>query len=212
MSAEQRRDAIVEASIRLFAEKGFRGTTTRELSKAIGVTEPVLYQHFKDKSDLYRAIIERKALEGDELIETRIKPLLDSDDDEAFFRALADLILDSFEKDPCFIRLLLFSGLEGHELNELFLERKVRGFYKLISGYMKRRMKDGAFRNVSPTAAAQAFVGALHHHGLVKILSLEAFPGEGRKQFVDEIVQIFVQGLASNKVSEKNGIKNGRRS
>ncbi len=61
MKSEERRAAIVRSAIHLFAEKGFRGTTTRELAAAAGITEPVLYQHFRAKSDLYSAIIEAKA-------------------------------------------------------------------------------------------------------------------------------------------------------
>ena len=61
MKSDERRDAIVHSAIHLFAEKGFRGATTRELAAAAGVTEPVLYQHFRTKSDLYSAIIEAKA-------------------------------------------------------------------------------------------------------------------------------------------------------
>src|SRR5437764_12689967 len=60
MKSEERRAGIIAAAVRLFAEKGFRGTTTRELASAIGVTEPVLYQHFGTKRDLYAAIIEEK--------------------------------------------------------------------------------------------------------------------------------------------------------
>jgi AcrR family transcriptional regulator len=41
----------VKAAIHLFAEKGFRGATTRGLAAALGVSGPVLYQHFKNKRD-----------------------------------------------------------------------------------------------------------------------------------------------------------------
>ena len=64
MSSEERRAAIIHAACRLFAEKGFRGTTTRELAAAVGVTEPVLYEHFRTKRDLYSAIIGEKSKDG----------------------------------------------------------------------------------------------------------------------------------------------------
>src|ERR1700692_2474210 len=63
MKSGERRDAIIAAAVRLFSEKGFRGATTRELAAALDVTEPVIYQHFETKRDLYRAIIETKARE-----------------------------------------------------------------------------------------------------------------------------------------------------
>src|SRR5690242_18167586 len=95
MKGGERRAAIVTEAIRLFAEKGFRGTTTRELASAVGVTEPVLYQHFKTKRDLYTAIIETKSGEGVER-SARLHEHLQGDDDRAVLTALADLILDNF--------------------------------------------------------------------------------------------------------------------
>jgi AcrR family transcriptional regulator len=64
MTSEERRAAILAAAVRLFAERGFRGTTTRALARAVGVSEPVLYEHFKSKHELYKAIVEAKSREG----------------------------------------------------------------------------------------------------------------------------------------------------
>ncbi len=58
LSAEARREAIVEAVRDVFAEKGFDGTTTRELAKAAGVSEALLYKHFPSKESLYAAMLE----------------------------------------------------------------------------------------------------------------------------------------------------------
>src|SRR2546421_4278336 len=113
MKSEERRAAIVREAIRLFADSGFRGTTTRKLAGALGVTEPVLYQHFPSKSDLYRAIIEAKAAE----VHPQARPLRElarGSDDRAFFGALGELILRRYEEDPELSRLLFFSALEKH--------------------------------------------------------------------------------------------------
>src|SRR4030095_5504767 len=56
LSAEARKEAIVEAVRDVFAEKGFDGTTTRELAKAAGVSEALLYKHFPRKESLYTAM------------------------------------------------------------------------------------------------------------------------------------------------------------
>ncbi|MFM9597624.1 TetR/AcrR family transcriptional regulator, partial [Streptomyces scabiei] len=68
LSRAERRAAIIEAAIELFSEKGFRGTTTRELAQAVGVSEPVLYQHFATKKELYIAILSEKAVAGERAI------------------------------------------------------------------------------------------------------------------------------------------------
>src|SRR6516162_1131499 len=56
MSSEDRRAAIVKAVRRVFAEKGFDGTTTRELAAAAGVSEALLFKHFPNKEALYSAM------------------------------------------------------------------------------------------------------------------------------------------------------------
>jgi AcrR family transcriptional regulator len=58
LSAEARKEAIVEAVRDVFAAKGFDGTTTRELAKAAGVSEALLYKHFPSKELLYAAMLD----------------------------------------------------------------------------------------------------------------------------------------------------------
>src|SRR3954447_24631251 len=56
LSAEQRRAAIIVAVRRVFAERGFHGTTTRALAEAAGVSEALLFKHFPNKEALYSAM------------------------------------------------------------------------------------------------------------------------------------------------------------
>src|SRR5438552_13900653 len=56
MTAEQRKLAIIEAALPLFARKGFAETTTKDLARAAGVSEPLLYKHFPSKEALYLEI------------------------------------------------------------------------------------------------------------------------------------------------------------
>jgi AcrR family transcriptional regulator len=61
LPANERRQAIVEAVRGVFAEKGFHGTKTRELAKAAGVSEALIYKHFPSKESLYAAMLEASA-------------------------------------------------------------------------------------------------------------------------------------------------------
>jgi AcrR family transcriptional regulator len=56
MHAEDRKLAIVRAALPLFARKGFAETTTKDLARAAGVSEPLLYKHFPSKEALYLEI------------------------------------------------------------------------------------------------------------------------------------------------------------
>lgn len=54
--ATERREAILDASLELFARHGLHGVTTRMIADAAGVSEALLYRHFKGKDELYEAL------------------------------------------------------------------------------------------------------------------------------------------------------------
>ena len=56
LSCEERKQAIVKAVLPIFARNGFANTTTRELAKAAGVSEALIYKHFPSKESLYAEI------------------------------------------------------------------------------------------------------------------------------------------------------------
>ena len=67
MAAAERRQQLIETAIRLFTDGSYHGTTTAEIARAAGVSEPILYRHFASKRDLYLAALEHvwaKAREG----------------------------------------------------------------------------------------------------------------------------------------------------
>lgn len=120
MPQESRRKVIIEQAIRFFAEKGF-GATTRELAQRIGVTQPLLFQHFPTKTHLVAAVFDclfermsgrdwRTALDaGSGTLRER---LID------FFHGYANELYDFH-----WIRIYMFAGLEGGAFNRMYITR-----------------------------------------------------------------------------------------
>src|SRR5215831_2616838 len=75
LSSEERRQAIIRAVRKMFADKGFHGTTTRELADAAGVSEALLFKHFPNKEALYSAMQMFCSMEQDPERLERIKAL-----------------------------------------------------------------------------------------------------------------------------------------
>jgi AcrR family transcriptional regulator len=195
LTGQERRAAILEAAINCFAQNGFRGVTTRELAQSAGVSEPVLYDHFPSKRDLYNAIIEKIATDSEESFSDWPDMLPADTGDREFFTAVASAIIGWHERHPAFVRLLLFSALEGHEFGEIFFERHSEHFFNALAGHIRDRIQAGAFRSLDPMIAAQHFIGMITHFGINCSISRKGSKCASREAVVETIVEIFLRGI-----------------
>jgi AcrR family transcriptional regulator len=68
-SGAETRAEILRVAAELFTEKGFEGTSTRDISSALGITKSALYYHFKNKDEIVTSLLAERARELDELLE-----------------------------------------------------------------------------------------------------------------------------------------------
>src|SRR4051812_30308135 len=116
MPAEDRRRQLLETAIDLFSQKGFAGTTTREIAAAAGVNEAIIFRHFATKQELYKAILDYKCGGNSGKMLEEVDRFIAADDDEGLVRFLITRIIAFHREDPRFQRLLMHAALEGHEL------------------------------------------------------------------------------------------------
>src|SRR6478736_1528074 len=60
MTGPQRREQLLEVGRKLFADKGFEGTSVEEIAAKAGVSKPVVYEHFGGKEGLYAVVVDRE--------------------------------------------------------------------------------------------------------------------------------------------------------
>jgi AcrR family transcriptional regulator len=58
LTAEARRQAVLNTACRVFVKKSYRGATTAEIAREAGISEPILYRHFGSKRDLFLACLD----------------------------------------------------------------------------------------------------------------------------------------------------------
>src|SRR3989449_120706 len=163
-TGQERQASIIAAAASLFAQKGFNGTTTREIAKTAGISEALLFRYFPTKRVLYAAIIAARSQLSQ--LMASIEEAADKREDVRVFTLIASFRIHR-GADPSLLRLLLFSALEGHELSDMFFRNRHRVFYEFLAGYIARRTKEGAFRKVDPLLAAQSFIGMIVYHRLL---------------------------------------------
>src|ERR1700730_14903076 len=98
MAGEDRRLQLLAVAVTLFSDRGFRGTTTREIAQAAGVSEAMVFRHFANKEELYAAILDHKACSGGPMDpEKMVADALERKDDRAVFEGIALGALQHYE-------------------------------------------------------------------------------------------------------------------
>jgi len=192
LTATQRRAEIVEAALEEFATHGFSGTRTRSIASRAGVSETLVFQHFRDKESLYGAALEH--LFGGHPVLPDVAAAMARDDDEAVFGHLAGHVLEHTDNDPRIIRLALFSALEGRSP-----DRDDGGGHPvdLLRAYIERRVAAGAFRPVDPWATALLFVEAVYMHAADRQvpISVAGAADIARQEAARLLADVFARGL-----------------
>lgn len=171
MAGDERRQQILQIAMRLFSERGFRGTTTKEIAIAAGVSEAIIFRHYANKDELYSAILDHKAC--DRRFQNPFEELAEkvaAKDDFGVFYTMALNAIEHHAEDRDFLRLMLHSALEDHDLARTFVESFITEIYEFLGSYISQRQKDGVFREVNPRIAIRAFIGMFVHHSLNNIL------------------------------------------
>lgn len=173
MPGEKRRLQILTGAAELFAQKGFAGTTTRQIAAAAGTSETVLFRHFPTKESLYAAILEQWVPMADvERWLEDLRRIADRRDDDALFSAVVKAVIDSYRANPAYHRLMLFAALENHELARLGQIKYSAPVASFLREYVSRRQSDGAFKRVRPELVVHMLLSVAGHYALWNALGV----------------------------------------
>lgn len=210
-SAEDRRQQILDVARRLFATKGFEGTTTREIAQEARINEAIIFRHFPTKEDLYWAVLEETSdiTAGRGLLEADLK---ETGDVRRVFTAIAERMIRRRETDMTFTRLLLFSALEKHKLSERFFQAHVAQYYEMLAEYIRAQVAAGVFRPVDPMIAARGFFGMVIYHSLIQHL----FGGQhvqplDARTVAETLTSIWLDGMLPAESPKRSGDRQASR-
>ncbi len=149
MKAEDRRKQLLDSAARCFAEFGYRGTTTAKIAAEAGVSEPIIYRHFKTKHDLFIALIEKVA---DEVFQnwqeatTQAKTPLE--------KLTILLFRNPATSDPRTAQVYQLLFHASTEVNEPTIREAIRDHYeryvRSLSSVMKEAQQEGQIRDDVP--------------------------------------------------------------
>jgi AcrR family transcriptional regulator len=109
MTGQERRQQLLDIGRRLFAERGFEGTSIEEIAAQAGVSKPVVYEHFGGKEGLYAVVVDREV----ERLTTTTMMLFEGDHSRPKFEAATVALLRYIEDNTDGFRILVRDSNPG---------------------------------------------------------------------------------------------------
>ncbi len=97
------KERILNAALRLFSVKGFRGTTIKDIAREVEITEGAIYRHFRSKEEIIEHLVRRVTGEIRELVKRKVLP---EGDVVSRAKALAEALLNYALDNPDSFRFL----------------------------------------------------------------------------------------------------------
>jgi len=150
------RDRVLQVAQALFAERGYRGTSLRDIAKRIGIKAPSLLHHFPSKQQLYIAVLDRMF----ESIEDRANAIAwgRESPQERMRQAVADAI-DFIASRPDFVRIMWKEMADESGVGRPVLKRRLPPLFSIALNFIFRGQREGAFR---PEVDPQHFMWSLN--------------------------------------------------
>ena len=143
MAAAERRQHLIETAIRLFTDGSYHGTTTAEIARAAGVSEPILYRHFASKRDLYLAALEHVWAKTREGWERKLEGAPDACAAiEAIGKGHVSVRSPRLQLAELWVQALSEAS-EDPELRR-HLRRHMREVHEFVAGLIRRGQEQGA--------------------------------------------------------------------
>ncbi|NPA15436.1 MAG: TetR/AcrR family transcriptional regulator [Deferribacteres bacterium] len=186
---KSKREKILKAAERVFAEKGFHTARIADIAKLAGIAEGTIYIYFDSKEDLILSIFKERFGDWLEKLKQRLKECSTAKEKLA---ELIKLHFKSLEEDPHFAQLLQIelracsAFMRGGSAPEL------KAYLKVMEEVIEEGKEKGEFReNLNSRIAARALLGMMDEMVTIWVL---------KKRFklpevADEIFGLFYQGI-----------------
>jgi len=182
---------ILDTAQGLFIRHGYQGLSMRQIAEAVGVTKAALYYYFKDKEQLFLAVMQRY-LDG---IETQIDQIIaEQPDARTRIRQFVKALLDQGGEGNALIRL---AGQDIPGLSQVsqtqIKDTLQTSFVRKIRVILADGMQHGELRQIDPEIATWLLIGMLYHF----LPSAQSESAEGENQPLEDLLLIFLHGISN---------------
>jgi AcrR family transcriptional regulator len=187
----RRRQEILTAAARIFAQKGYAGATTKEIAEQADVAEGTLYNYFGGKREILRAI----AVETEAPMEEALLSTGTLENREAMV-VLFERAFDLVEARLSFIRALWTEAWTDDLILKEFVIARLGRVSEQIQTFIAKRVANSTFRPISPALGAQLVMGMFLGLVLPALRGVRPMPlPPERRELAETIVDLLLDGV-----------------
>jgi AcrR family transcriptional regulator len=191
-----RRNQILDAATKVFAEKGFHPTTIKDIAREAGIADGTIYNYFENKTALMLGIFDRLN-ESDQRNEDLSK--ITEVDSRSFMKAylrhrLTVLQADNFEA----FRVVLSEIMVNKELRELYYRKIVEPTFSMAEAYVQQLAAQHIIKPINISLAMRAISGMVLGLIVELIMGDQALESKW-DELPDFLTDMILDGIGSDK-------------
>ena len=183
------REKILLTAKSLFIQQGYHGLAMRQISEAVGVSKAALYYHFKDKEELFLAILDIYLNEIESAIDAIQSKRLSSSEQ---LRMFVEYILSQPAEQRAVMRLgsqemAQLSASSRKSFGKIYREK----FIGKLTAIFQAGIESGELKSLNAEVATWALLGIMYPYFYPAHTGDKPVPAN----VIDEIVTIFLKGI-----------------
>jgi len=192
-SATDSRQRIIDAALRLFAEQGLDGTTTKQIATDAGVNEVTIFRIFGTKQELFHTVVAQML----PLRDIRESVNFDAEGrlDEVMLRN-AKVVMRILSANRHVIQMMVGELWRHPELSEKVFQAVMTPMVEFLADKFERLMDAGRMRRTDPMVAARAWIGMIQSYFIFNYMLRAAPPSPDSEDIaLKGFVEVFLDGM-----------------
>ncbi len=185
-----KREAILRAAIKVFAQKGYFNSKVADIAGAAGIADGTVYLYFKSKDEILHSIFDRAM---DDFISEGEREITELEEPQEKLRRIAELHLEKLGADRDLAIVFQIELRGSTKFMEEFSAAGFADYLKIIQQTIEDGQKSGVFRkDLKPVVGAKILYGALDEMVTNWILSKKSY---ALKPMANEVLKVFFGGV-----------------
>lgn len=184
-SAVLTRNKIVDSALQVAARAGFARATTKEIAGRAKCSEGIIYHYFKDKSDLFLAVIKENA---EHFFEQLTKELSAVQGARNKLERLVDFHFRYFRGEFSIFQILFGKSADASVPFPYLLKTVIIPYQQLIEGIIREGAQRGEFRKVSPELVASNLLGMMQFNIIKMHFGVTEVPPGDAKALIKQLI------------------------